>query len=113
MIVALVGGVAAALAPLYDRLLLVAGACAIALLAAPTLSGHALDRDQTELDLGPRRSRAHRVGGGLARRAASRSSSSLPRASADAAERSRVVRRFSTVALASVVVLALAGSAAR
>ena len=49
VIVALAGGVAAALSPLYDRLLYAASACAIALLVAPTLSGHALDRDQTSL----------------------------------------------------------------
>jgi putative copper export protein len=44
--VSLVGGAAAALAPTYPTLLVLAGACALALIAAPTLSGHALDRDQ-------------------------------------------------------------------
>ena len=42
----LVGGAAAALAPTVPRLLRLAGACALALLVAPTLAGHALDRDQ-------------------------------------------------------------------
>ena len=44
--VSLAGGAAAALAPTLPRLLPVAYAAALALLAAPTLSGHALDRDQ-------------------------------------------------------------------
>ena len=44
--VSLAGGAAAALAPTIPRLLPVAYAAALALLAAPTLSGHALDRDQ-------------------------------------------------------------------
>ncbi len=69
VIVALAGGVAAALSPLYDRFLYAAGACALALLVAPTLAGHALDRDQTRVVVGSRRSRAPRVGRGLARRA--------------------------------------------
>ena len=44
--VSLAGGAAAALAPTLPQLLPVAYAAALALLAAPTLSGHALDRDQ-------------------------------------------------------------------
>ena len=44
--VAAVGAVAAALAPMYRRLRYLAWPCALALLLAPTLSGHALDRDQ-------------------------------------------------------------------
>ena len=44
--VSLAGGAAAALAPTLPLLLPVAYAAALALLAAPTLSGHALDRDQ-------------------------------------------------------------------
>lgn len=43
LVVALVGGAAAALAPARRRLLWVAGAASLALLAAPTLAGHALD----------------------------------------------------------------------
>src|SRR5439155_4900718 len=49
LIVAVAGGAAAALAPVYPRLLHVASLCAFGLLAAPTLSGHALDRDQPRL----------------------------------------------------------------
>ena len=108
VIIALVGGVAAALSPLYDRFLDAASACALALLAAPTLAGHALDRDQTQwfsvpVDLAHVTSAAVWLGG-LASLVAV-----LPSATADAAERGRVVRRFSTAALASVVVLALSG----
>ncbi len=44
--VALVGGAAAALAPSLPQLLPFAGACTLALMAAPTLSGHALDPGQ-------------------------------------------------------------------
>src|SRR6185436_7946795 len=42
----LVGGAAAALAPVYPQTLWLASACAFLLVAAPTLSGHALDRTQ-------------------------------------------------------------------
>src|SRR5262249_56777140 len=45
--IALVGGAAAALAPTVRVLLPVAAACSLALLAAPTLAGHALDRNQS------------------------------------------------------------------
>lgn len=108
VIVALAGGVAAALSPLYDRLLYVAGACGIALLAAPTFSGHALDRDQTSwisvpVDLAHIASAAVWLGGLVSLVFV------VPNASAEAGERSRVVRRFSTTALTSVVVLALSG----
>jgi copper transport protein len=108
VIVALAGGVAAALSPLYDRFLYAAGACAIALVAAPTFAGHALDRDQTRwisvpVDLAHIASAAVWLGG-LASLIVV-----LPNATADAAERSRVVRRFSAAALASVGLLALSG----
>ena len=46
LVVALVGGAAAALAPARRLLLWPAGAAALALLAAPTLAGHALDPSQ-------------------------------------------------------------------
>jgi copper transport protein len=46
LVVALVGGAAAALAPARRALLWVAGAASLALLAAPTLAGHALDPSQ-------------------------------------------------------------------
>jgi copper transport protein len=108
VVVSLAGGVAAALSPLYDRLLYVAGGCALALLAAPALAGHALDRDQTKLisvpvDLAHVTSAAVWFGGLVSLVFV------VPSASADAAERSRLVRRFSTAALTSVCVLALSG----
>jgi len=108
VIVALAGGVAAALSPLYDRLLYAAGACALALLAAPTLAGHALDHDQTRVisvpvDLAHVASAAVWLGGLVSLVFV------LPSATTDAAERSGVVRRFSTAALTSVCVLALSG----
>ena len=68
--ISLVGGAAAALAPTYPALLAVAGASAIALLAAPTLSGHALDRDQPRGLAAARRPRTLDVGGGVVRRPA-------------------------------------------
>ena len=46
LVVALIGGAAAALAPVRRPLLWVAGAASLALLAAPTLAGHALDPSQ-------------------------------------------------------------------
>jgi copper transport protein len=108
VIVALVGGVTAALAPLYDRLLYAAGACALALLAAPTLAGHALDRDQTvwisvPVDLAHLSSAAVWLGGLVSLIFV------VPKASADPTERSRLARRFSTAALTAVCVLALSG----
>ncbi|MBA3843732.1 MAG: copper resistance protein CopC/CopD, partial [Actinobacteria bacterium] len=105
---ALVTGAAAALAPMYERLLLVAAAGSVAMLAGPTLSGHALDRDQPVL-LSVPTDLAHIAGsavwlGGLVSLVVV-----LPRATADDAERRAVVRRFSTVAFISVVVLAVSG----
>jgi copper transport protein len=105
---ALVGGAAAALAPLYSGLLIAAGACSVVLVAIPTFSGHALDRDQPRflsipVDLAHIASAAVWLGGLLALVFV------LPRATPSDDERTRVVRRFSTVALASVVVLALSG----
>ena len=91
----------------------VAGACALALLAAPTLSGHALDRDQPRV-LAPLVDVAHIAAaavwlGGLAR-------ARLRRAARDRRRRARgarVVRRFSTAALVAVIVLGPPGSRAR
>ncbi len=105
---ALVGGAAAALAPMYERLLLVAGVCSLAIVAAPTLSGHALDRDQPRflsipVDLAHTASAAVWFGGLLSLVFV------LPRTSAEDDERSAVVRRFSTVALTAVAVLAGSG----
>jgi copper transport protein len=108
LVVAIAGGVAAALAPIYRRLLMPAGACAVALLAAPTLAGHALDRDQPHW-LSVPDDLAHVAAaavwlGGLASLVLV-----LPRATADGAKRAAVVRRFSTAALTSVCVIAASG----
>jgi putative copper export protein len=105
--VSLVGGAAAALAPTYPALLAVAGVSAIALLAAPTLSGHALDRDQPRglaavVDLAHSTSAAVWFGGLLAL-------AFVVPSAVDESERRAIARRFSTIALASVIVLALTG----
>jgi copper transport protein len=105
---ALVGGAAAALAPAVPLLLFVAGACSLALLAAPTLAGHALDTDQPRF-LAPLVDAAHFasaavwLGGLLALVYV------LPRASDEGTARATAVRRFSTSALVAVVVLGLSG----
>jgi copper transport protein len=104
----LAAGAAAALAPVYPRMLGVAAALASVLILAPTLSGHALDRTQPRLlavpvDLAHALSAAIWFGGLVALVFA------LPRASADDDERNTIVARFSTVALASVCVLAVSG----
>jgi copper transport protein len=105
---ALVGGAAAALAPMYGRLLLLAAACSLTLVAVPTLSGHALDRDQPRLvsipvDLAHMAAAAVWLGGLLALVFV------LPRATPSDEDRTKIVRRFSTTALVAVVVLALSG----
>src|SRR4051794_21215542 len=105
--VALVGGAAAALAPTVPLLLWVAAACSLALLAAPTLSGHSLDRNQPRglaplVDLAHAASAAVWIGGLLALVYV------LPR-EPDEHARATAVRRFSTSALIAVVVLGLTG----
>src|SRR5206468_1474467 len=104
----LAGGAAAALAPTIPKLLYVAQGAALALLAAPTLSGHALDRDQPRVlsvatDLAHMVSAAVWLGGLLAIVYV------VPRAAADDATRNVAVRRFSTAALVSVAVLGVTG----
>jgi copper transport protein len=106
--VSLAGGAAAALAPSLPQLLPVAYAAALALLAAPTLSGHALDRDQPRVlavivDLAHMTSAAVWFGGLIAIVYA------VPRATHDDATRRAVVARFSTAALVSVIVLGASG----
>jgi copper transport protein len=106
--VALVGGAAAALAPAVPLLLFVAGGCSLALLAAPTLAGHALDRDQPRVlaplvDIAHIASAAVWLGGLLALVYV------LPRASDEGTARESAVRRFSTSALVAVMVLGLSG----
>jgi copper transport protein len=105
--ISLVGGAAAALAPTYPALLALAGACAVVLVAAPTLSGHALDRDQPRglaavVDLAHSASAAVWFGGLLAL-------VFVVPASVDESERRALARRFSTLALAAVIVLGLTG----
>jgi copper transport protein len=105
--VSLVGGAAAALAPTYPALLALAGTCALALLAAPTLSGHSFDPDQPRVlaplvDLAHAASAAVWFGGLLALAFV------VPRA-ADERERRALARRFSTIALLTVIVLGLTG----
>jgi copper transport protein len=106
--IALVGGAAAALAPAIPLLLYVAGACSLALLAAPTLAGHALDPDQPRalaplVDVAHIASAAVWFGGLLSLVYV------LPRASGEGSARAAAVRRFSTSALVAVIVLGLSG----
>jgi copper transport protein len=108
LVVAVIGGAAAALAPMYPILLRVAGAAALALLAAPTLAGHVLDRDQPRwlsvpADLAHTGAASVWLGGLIALVYV------LPRATTDAAQRTAVARRFSSVALIAVVLLGLTG----
>jgi len=106
--VALAGAAAAALAPAYPRLLAAAGSCALALLAAPALAGHALDPDQPRilapvLDVAHTAAAAVWLGGLIA-------VLWIPaRAHADAYERRAVFRRFSSLSLAAVALLTLSG----
>ncbi|HEY5294132.1 MAG TPA: copper resistance protein CopC [Gaiellaceae bacterium] len=108
LIVSVLGAAAAALAPLYRRLLPVCGACSVALVAAPTLAGHALDANQPRwlsvpVDLAHTGAASVWLGGlvGLV--------FALPRVAATEAERSRVAGRFSSVALIAVGLLAVTG----
>jgi copper transport protein len=110
VVVALAGAATAAIAPLYPRLLQAATASALALLAAPTLAGHALDPDQPHwlsvpADLAHVAAAAVWIGGLVSLVAV------LPRVTAARAERERVVRRFSGVALVTVCVLSASGLA--
>ena len=105
--ISLVGGAAAALAPTYPALIALAGACALALLAAPTISGHALDRDQPRgvsavVDLAHSTSAAVWFGGLLALAFV------VPSATGES-ERRAIARRFSSVALVAVAVLGVTG----
>ncbi|MGN6797602.1 MAG: copper resistance CopC/CopD family protein [Gaiellaceae bacterium] len=108
--VSLAGGAAAALAPTLPLLLPVAYAAALALLAAPTLSGHALDRNQPRIlsvtvDLAHMSSAAVWLGGLIAIVYA------VPRATDEDATRRAAVARFSQAALLSVIVLGASGIA--
>jgi copper transport protein len=106
--VALAGAAAAALAPAIPMLLYVAGACSLALIAAPTLAGHALDRDQPRVlaplvDVAHVASAAVWLGGLLSLVYV------VPRATDEAGARTAAARRFSASALVAVIVLGLSG----
>jgi copper transport protein len=108
LLVSLAGAAAAALAPIYAPLLVAAGACAIALTAAPALAGHSLDPNQPRviaplLDLAHTMAAAVWLGGLVAALWV------LPRAARDSWERRAVLRRFSSAALVAVCVLAVSG----
>ena len=108
--VALAGGAAAALAPTLPQLLPVAYAAALALLAAPSFSGHALDRDQPRVlavvvDLSHMTAAAVWFGGLIAIVYA------VPRATDDDTTRRAAAARFSQAALFSVIVLGASGIA--
>jgi copper transport protein len=110
VLVALAGGAAAALSPVYPRLLDVAAGCSLALLAAPTLAGHALDPGRPRVlsvpaDVGHVAAAAIWIGGLLSVVAV------LPGSVGAKIERERVVRRFSESALVAVCVLAVSGVA--
>jgi copper transport protein len=110
IVVSIVGGAAAALAPVYPRLLDAASLCALVLLAAPTLGGHALDRDQPRL-LSVPADLAHVVGAAIWLGGLITLVTVLPRVRADDSERQLVVPRFSTTAFVAVCVLSAAGLA--
>ena len=106
--IAAVGGAAAALAPVYPWLLPVGWLAAGLLFLAPTLSGHALDRDQPRV-LAALADFVH-LGtaaiwfGGLA-------SLAFVGGRAPEGMRPQLARRFSKLALASVAAIALTGVA--
>jgi copper transport protein len=104
----LLGGAAAALAPNMPRLVPAAGAVALALLLGPTLSGHALDRNQVVVltplvDLAHTASAAVWLGGLLALIYV------VPRATGDDAIRRATAHRFSSLAGIAVAVLGVTG----
>ena len=108
ILVALAGGAAAALVPSVPRLFPVAQAASVLLLLAPTLSGHALDRNQPFL-LTPLVDVAHLAAaavwlGGLAALVYA-----LPRSGAADAARAAAVHRFSSWALGAVAVVGVTG----
>lgn len=103
------GAAAAALAPLAPRLLAVAGACALGLLATPAFAGHAFDHDQPWLlsvpaDIAHVGAAAVWLGALVALLVV------VPRAELPVDARGDVVHRVSSTALGAVVVLAATGS---
>ncbi len=106
--VALAGGAAAALAPTIGALLPAAGAAAIALLLAPTLSGHSLDRGQPRV-LAPLADFAHMASAAIWLGGLVSLVYVVPRATGDPDVRAAVARRFSTVALGAVLLIGVTG----
>ncbi|HEX5449707.1 MAG TPA: copper resistance protein CopC [Gaiellaceae bacterium] len=104
--VAFAGAAAAATAPVAPRLLPVAGACSLVLVAAPALAGHALDPDQPRAlavpdDVLHVAAAAVWLGGLVG------AVWLLPRV--DTTSRSRALRRLSALLVVAVLVLALTG----
>lgn len=102
-VVAGVGALLAAIAPVYKRLGALAFVTALLLLPLPTLAGHSLDRGRGALE--PIVDVLHVAAasvwlGGLV---------ALGLALVEAGDRAALVRRFSNIALTSVLVLALTG----
>jgi copper transport protein len=110
LVVAVAGGAAAALAPRAPRLVAVAGALALALLVAPTLSGHSLDRNQPAV-LAPLADAVHVAAAAVWLGGLLSVVLVLPRVTADPALRTAAARRFSSAALAAVLVLGATGVA--
>jgi copper transport protein len=108
VVVSLVGAAAAALAPAVPALLTVAGGCALALTVAPALAGHAFDPDQPRV-LAPLLDAAHTAAAAVWLGGLVAALWLLPRSSLDSWERRAVLRRFSAVAVAAVVLLAATG----
>ncbi|HEX7626096.1 MAG TPA: copper resistance protein CopC, partial [Gaiellaceae bacterium] len=108
--VALAGGAAAALAPTVRLLLPVAGAGSLALLLAPTLSGHSLDRNQPRV-LAPLADFAHLASASVWLGGLLAIVYVVPRATDDDRLRGAAARRFSTAALVAVATLAVSGLA--
>jgi copper transport protein len=110
IVASLVGAAAAALAPAVPALLTVAGGCALALTVAPALAGHALDPDQPRA-LAPVVDVAHTAAAAVWLGGLVAALWVLPRSSLDSWERRAVLRRFSAVAVAAVVLIAVTGLA--
>jgi copper transport protein len=98
-----VGALLAALAPVFPRIEVLPFVVALLLLPAPTLAGHALDRGRPRIEIAVDLLHVTAASvwlGGLA---------ALALALRGREERGRMLRRFSTLALVSVVVLATTG----
>lgn len=108
--VAVAGGIAAALTPARPLLAAPACAAALALLAAPTLAGHALDPNQPRLLSAPA-DVLHLAAAATWLGVLLGLAWALPRAALADEVRARVVARSSTVAVGAVAVLGATGIA--